>query len=188
MGPRIAYGDESMRQSHDPKLYLLGACTVDNPREVSSRLIGSLPKGAQKLHWHDMPLADQQRSLQAIAECKGVWAYIAALPYEGRQERARRKRLEILLPFLESRGVEELVLESREERDNKRDVALLLAARSKHLVGRIDLHHEPGPQNPLLWLPDQLIGAYGDSICNIEKTLSWNLAWRKVKGCIQLVT
>lgn len=188
MDRRCAYGDESMRQAHDPKLYLLGACTVENPQGVASRLVHALPTGAHKLHWHDMPLADQLRSLRIIAVCEGIRAYVTVLPYEGRQERARRKCLESLIPYFESCGVGERVLESREERDNKRDVALLLAARSKHLVSSIDLRHEPGPQNPLLWLPDQVIGTYGDAICNAKKPHSWHLEWERVEPCIQLAT
>ena len=78
-----------------------------------------------------------------------------------KQERARRKCLELLLPLLEAAGVGMLVLESRNEVQNKRDRELVMSARRKHLITRIDLSHEPGEGQPMLWVPDQVVGALG---------------------------
>lgn len=53
-------------------------------------------------------------------------------------------------------------MESREHRQNARDVELLNALRSQRLVGpELRIEHLPGPSDPLLWVPDVVAGAVG---------------------------
>lgn len=67
------------------------------------------------------------------------------------------------MPQLESLGVSEYVLESRGPSRDKQDVALLLSLRAKGLCKEIDLAHASGDKDAHLWVPDQVLGAYGEA-------------------------
>lgn len=182
----VAYGDESMRQSLQPQLYLLCACTVKDGSAASSQLASLLPRGAQKLHWRDMDWRLKRKSLRLTADVLGPYCLIVPCAYSGKQERARRKCLEAMLPDLENHGLACLVLESREERDNKRDTSLLLSLRSRCLIGGIDVAHQRGKDNPLLWLPDQILGAYGDTLCKSPRYETWENEWELIRPSVEV--
>jgi len=77
-------------------------------------------------------------------------------------ERRRRLCLRRLLCELDAAGVAQVHLEAREARQNGRDLQLLGALRAQQAIGpRIRMHHQPGPREPLLWMPDLVAGAVG---------------------------
>ncbi|WP_172144083.1 hypothetical protein [Bifidobacterium panos] len=78
-------------------------------------------------------------------------------------ERARRKCLERLLQLLEQHGVDRLVLESRTASQDARDRHLVSYLYTSHVLRSIRLDHVRGDCEPCLWLPDQILGAYGDT-------------------------
>lgn len=73
-----------------------------------------------------------------------------------------------------------MILESRVLQMNKKDVEMLQAMRAKHVISRIGIDHAFADEKPNLWIPDQILGAYGDSLCgNMHKT--WKEQWEKIK-------
>ena len=182
-----AWGDESIRAFANPPVYLLAATIVspDEPLEVLSEI---KPNNAKKLHWRDMSVKLRVRSISALSEIKHSTTIVIGSPLPKRkQERARRKCLERLLPELESRGVETLVLESRDEEKNKKDIALLLALRTKGYVGKIDITHKPAEKEPRLWIPDQLLGAYGDRLCQSLGSDQWGDPWIHIQNDLTIL-
>lgn len=162
----VAWGDESVRHKGLAyPTYLMCACLVgDDVDDVRELLRGIKPSDANKLHWRQMTSKDKRRSLAAIASLDSLSFVIAAEQSNGhRSERARRKCLERLLPLLESQGVQSLVLESRTDAQDERDRRLLSYMRTRHVVSSIKLDHVRGAAEPCLWLPDQILGAYGDT-------------------------
>lgn len=129
----------------------------------------------------------QRTALERIAGFDGLHCMIAQSAYGGKQERARRKCLEALLFTLEDWGCGQLILEAREERDNKRDIALLLAMRAKHQIGDIIIRHQLGSVNPLLWLPDQIVGAYGDVVCKSPRADRWAREWGLIQPALEVI-
>lgn len=73
-----------------------------------------------------------------------------------------------------------LILESRVLQMNKKDVEMLQAMRAKHIISRIGIDHAFADEEPNLWIPDQILGAYEDSLCgNMHKTRKEQ--WEKIK-------
>ena len=97
-----------------------------------------------------------------------------------KQERGRRKCLELLLVELEKNGVDMLILEARDSEKDKKDIALLLAMRQKGLATKIDIAHKRADSNPRLWISDQILGAYGDELCSSKGIEKWDAAWKKL--------
>lgn len=164
----VAWGDESIRQSADGQsMYLMGACVCDSGEADVRRVLGTVkPKGAPKLHWRDMKRTLRNRSIDAIDAMSLSHVVVAAVPMSDwtNSERARRKCMEQLLPVLENEyGVDRFVLESRDKDQDKRDIRLVDALRSRKFVSDIRIDLKRGEEDARLWLPDQLLGAYGDS-------------------------
>ena len=58
-------------------------------------------------------------------------------------------------------------MESRGAAKDKADVAFLLSLRAKGMCAGIDLAHEEGYRDSRLWVPDQVLGVYGDMRCGM---------------------
>lgn len=67
--------------------------------------------------------------------------------------------MEPFLTSVEEYGCSQLTLESRGPADDKRDRTLLDTMRAKKQSEALRLDHRPGPEEPLLWIPDALCGA-----------------------------
>lgn len=163
-----AWGDESIRQKGVAEhMYLMGACLCDvGEADVRSLLSQVKPKGAPKLHWRDMrkPLCSQ--TIKVIENMGLAHIVVTAVPMTDwtTTERARRKCLERLLPVLEDEyDVERFVLESRGRDKDKKDIQLVDALHGRKYIDGIRVDHMSGSADARLWLPDQLLGAYGDS-------------------------
>lgn len=186
---KIAYGDESVLLVADPPLYLVGASVFTADADAARRTLeGVKPKGASKLHWRSMTDPQKADSVAAISSLGHQTTIVAASPLNGvKQERARRKCLESLLIKLESEGVDTLVLESRREALDKRDRDCLLYARRSNAVHTIDIAHVVGEEDALLWMPDQILGAYGEGVRGLKAAGRWAEDWRKVMESVELV-
>ena len=163
-----AWGDESIRKTGVPSpMYLMGACVCDDDEILTRRKLGSLkPKNARKLHWRDMRPALRSKVIDAIDAMNLDHVIVAAVPMShwNTAERARRKCLERLLPLLEAEyGVETLVLERREVSQDQNDIRFIDGLRSRGFIGTIHVRLQAGEDDARLWLPDQLLGAYGDA-------------------------
>ena len=99
-----------------------------------------------------------------------------------KQERARRKCLEVMIGILVGQGVEELVLEVRDSRLDLRDVQLADAMKSKQRGLAFTIRHRRGFEDPRLWVPDQVLGAYVDQLCLSEFDDEWLHAWQLLEA------
>lgn len=71
--------------------------------------------------------------------------------------------METLLPVLEREySVDRLVLERRDKAQDARDIRFIDALRSRRFIDSIRVDLVAGAADARLWLPDQLLGSYGD--------------------------
>ena len=176
----VAYGDESVRMAGNPPFYMLGASLLaaDSVPELE-RIYQSLPGGPRKLHWREMSRKKQRDSLGVLAEIDSTDIVVLASPLAGRkQERARRKCLQALLPNLEGRGIERLVLESRRPGSDKLDLDFISYARGSNLINSIRVEYEYGAEEPRLWVADLLLGAMGDYLTRTGEWKYWESEWK----------
>jgi hypothetical protein len=128
-------------------------------REVLLALRGD--RGTAKLHWNEMDKRQKRTAAQRLADVEGlhVVAIGAPLPIR-RQERARAACLRRLVHELHSFGVGELLIESRTNELDKRDVATVRGARYELPRGtRFRVDHQIGAKEPLFWAADIIAGA-----------------------------
>lgn len=163
----------------DPPIYLLAATYRADGGDIDASSLDAIrPRQACKLHWRDMGNKTKIKAMNALASINAQHTIVMGCRMSrNKQERARRKCLELLLPHLESLGVTRYVLESREESQNKADVALLLSLRAKGLCRGIELEHMKGSADSRLWMPDQVLGAYGDMRCGVGAGDEFRQAW-----------
>jgi hypothetical protein len=128
--------------------YILCATLVDNAAAERVRALArGLSVGSGKIHWHSEG-ADRRRLLTvAVAAMDVTHVAVIGRATQMREERARRKCLEALLPALERRGVSSALLESRQRGKNKGLISR-----------RLQVLFSPGLAEPLLWLPDIVSG------------------------------
>ena len=124
--------------------------------------------------------------LEVVSSVPQQTTIVAALPLEGtKTERARRKALEEIVRRLIDMSVCKLVLESRNDTHDKRDRELLVSMRRKGEALNFDLEHVPGKDEPLLWVPDQILGAYGEVITK-GASRKWEDSWRRVERTLDV--
>lgn len=163
-----AWVDESMRQRAVPApMYLLGAVVADPSQCEPAReqLRAILPKGAPKLHWSDMGDKEKTRATAVVTSFDLAHLVVVGTPLDHRkQERARAHCMERLYWELGEMGVTTTFLEAREKSQRRKDLQLVNALRSKGTMPA-GLRVEIGfpQQEPMLWIPDQVLGALGDA-------------------------
>lgn len=164
----IAWGDESVRtQGRDLPAYYMAACIcMSEEDEIRRKLSSALTRHAAKLHWRDMTSSEKRKSIPIIEHMTLPHIVVAAMPLDGRvsSERARRKCMELLLPILEYEyGVDRFFLESRESHQDEMDLTFVRGIRSRHLIDKLRVDFRPGADDARLWIPDQVLGAVGDT-------------------------
>ena len=185
----IAYGDESVRMVGNPPFYMLGVALISDatPLELE-QLKQVMPPGSKKLHWRDMNEGLQRKSLRMLAEVERTDLVVIASPLSGhKQERARRKCLETLLPTLEGRDVNDLVLESRKPTADKLDIDYVKYAKGAKLVKSINVTHEDGADQPRLWIADQVLGAMGDYLTHTGGWDYWKEDWEALSERVECI-
>ena len=163
-----AWVDESMRpKGTDERMYLLGAVVADpiccDP--ARDELRKALPKGARKLHWTDMENRENRKVTEMVTEFDMAHMVVIGTPLDHRkQEHARAKCMERLLWELGEIEVTRVFLEQRTQSLNERDMKLVRHLRGKKSIPsflRVDI--ERPSTEPMLWVPDQVLGALGDA-------------------------
>lgn len=184
-----AWGDESVRMVGEPPFYMLGVCLLGGLDDPGIERLASLkPAGSRKLHWRDMGRVLQRESLCILNSIERADIVVIASPLNGRrQERARRKCLEALLPELERRGIERVVLESRKQSSDRHDLDYVDYAKGARLVSSIRVEHEDGAFEPRLWIVDQMLGAMGDQLTRRGNWKYWNDEWEHVRAKIERI-
>jgi hypothetical protein len=163
-----AWVDESMRPSaNDERMYLLAAVVADPTCCESARdeLRAILPKGARKLHWTDMEDPEKKQVTGLVTEFDMAHMVVVGTPLDSRkQEHARAKCMERLLWELGEMEVSRVFLEQRTESLNRRDMKLVRHLRgSKSIPSGLRVDIEQPSIEPMLWIPDQVLGAMGDA-------------------------
>jgi hypothetical protein len=161
-----AFVDESMRLSAENSgTYLLAAVVADLARcdEIRQVLRSMLYRRQERLHWRDEDGPRRTKIAEVVGGLDVAATVVVGTPLAKRkQERARRKCLEALLPRLEQVGVSRVVMEQRTPSLVEADRRMLTALRGKRLVGkglRVDTARPK--EEPMLWLPDAVAGAFG---------------------------
>lgn len=177
--PLHAWGDESIR-SHglDAPTYLLGASIVDTDDVDATRdALESLRPTHGKLHWHDLGRRQRQRVGEAVGALDALHLVVIATPMDlRREERARAVCLERLGWELARRDVSLLTLESRASALVARDLRVVEALRGRRVIPKtLRVEHGDPKSEPMLWLPDQLLGMLGEAM-SLKQPLSGSIA------------
>ena len=163
-----AWVDESIRpKGIDERMYLLGAVVADpsccdGARDELRRV---LPKGARKLHWTDMENREKRKVTELVTEFDMAHMVVVGTSLDHRkQEHARAKCMERLLWELSQLEVTQVFLEQRTQSLNDRDMKLVRHLRGKKsILSALRVDIALPSTEPMLWIPDQVLGAIGDA-------------------------
>lgn len=111
-----------------------------------------------------MDNAAKKQSMDLIGRIDAAHIVVVAAPMDPRrQERARAKCMERLLAELGELGVSTVFLESRTQSLNARDMRLVEQLRgSRAMPGTLRVEIQVPSLEPMLWIPDQILGALGE--------------------------
>lgn len=155
--------ESSVRRGAAHQEYLVCAAIVppDDAAALREQLLPLRLKGQIKLHWSDEQESRRRKIVTSIAAMEPMTAMVTFLSQQQKKtERYRRKCLEGIYNELSLMGVSQVTCESRTPSQNKKDVAHLLSLRnSKKLPTNFDITHSRGGDDPLLWIPDIILGA-----------------------------
>ena len=68
---------------------------------------------------------------------------------------------------------------------DKRDRELLVSMRRKSETIEFGLEHVPGKSEPLLWVPDQILGAYGE-VATKRANRRWEGSWERTERTLDV--
>ncbi|WP_058730002.1 hypothetical protein [Curtobacterium oceanosedimentum] len=166
--PLHAWGDESIRSTGwSGPAYLLGASVVDTDDAATTReTLRTLRPTRGKLHWHDLGHRERDRVETAIAALPARHLVVIGMPTDlRREERARAVCLERLGWELAVLGVSVLTFERRAAALDARDLRVVEALRGRRVIpSSLRIEHGDPRCEPLLWLPDQVLGAIGRAV------------------------
>ena len=160
---KIAFIDESSILREGVQKYRVCAVIVHSTdsENIRGMVRPLLLKGQRKFHWTDERKSRRDSFLKAIALApfKAVIVIDVSAPRR-HEERQRRKCLELLYTHLEFHRVNDLVLEARTSTQDQMDIAHIAGLKNSGAYRRIRLTHTRGGDEPLLWIPDVLLGAH----------------------------
>ena len=180
MEETIAWGDESTKSSKSGmQAYHICACICKLPEiVVRNKLLNATKKHVNKLHWRDMTMREKEKSIRIIEDLD-LQHIIVSMPRNYlnlKPERARRKCMETLLETLESQyKVNLLILESREKHQNAKDLVLQKYLIKNKTIQKLQIEFKNGKDDARLWIPDQILGFYGEQLNKCEDPISVNL-------------
>lgn len=164
-----AWLDESIREETDGvSRYLLGAVLIEEKDRAEIReKLREISELSGKLHWHDMGPQRREDVLPLVVALKARHVIVvAATTHRLKPERARKKCLERMTWELTQRPeVATLVLEQRSPTQDRRDIDAFSNFRSRFKEdSKLRVEHGAPKTEPLLWIPDTVIGALGDTL------------------------
>lgn len=158
----LAAADESMRQVNGG-VYVIAAGVLVKERadEIRTELRALLRPRQERFHWRNEGEAERLAMLKRIVELElFAYAYIHRPPTPRRQDRARAQCLKGLLWDLHQDHIGELVIETRQRRNDRKDRILILQAQEAGIASPdLRYRHARPKEEPLLWLPDAVAGA-----------------------------
>jgi hypothetical protein len=143
-------------------LYIVCAVVVSDAEAslIRAAVKPFLLPGQVKFHWKIEPESRRHAFLSVITNF-GFDALMVCdqTSYKGHQERQRRKALELLYAQLELQNIFDVTLEARTPSQNRLDIAHIAGLKSGGNFARFRLSHLRGGDDPILWIPDVLLGA-----------------------------
>jgi len=160
----IAFADESVRRGPSGLAYVVAAAViVPGDAEEARQVLRALSGRTVRFHWRTERDSRRIAMLGHLSEL-GVSAFARwHSPTTGRrQERSRALCLAALAGDLTRAGIDELVLEAREEHLNRRDLVTLVGAKAAGVIPEGFRYRFAGStEEPLLWAADALAGVVG---------------------------
>ena len=132
--------------------------------------IRAVPPSPRRIHWRHEAPNERVAVLELLAteaDVAALWSFETCPCPVVRQERARRKSLELLALAIHGLGGGELVIESRQERNDRKDRQLFASVERSGLVDRVFHQHQRPAAEPGLWLADCLAGAVSGSLAGL---------------------
>lgn len=162
-GDLCGFADESAvvrsptRQDYLVCAVLLAEQDLDETRDALRPL---LRPGQLKFHWSAEGPASRRRMVETLACLQPMSIVVTHRSQpQHKTERFRRKCLEVLYYELTEAGVKHLILEGRTPSQDRRDMAHVVALQNQHLSRDLRIAHRRGGDEPLLWIPDVVLGA-----------------------------
>ncbi|MCZ4657700.1 MAG: hypothetical protein Q7T31_16455 [Dietzia sp.] len=165
-GMRAFVDESSCVRTDTTQEYLIGAAIVtagdcDEIREALRHL--RLP-GQIKPHWTDESDRRRRTITETIADLGSMHVVVAHLSGRNRKtERHRRKCLETLYYELGEADVLDITLERRSDSQDKQDRAHIVSLQNQGWHRGLRISHCRGGDDPLLWIPDAVLGAVNAS-------------------------
>lgn len=154
-------------------MYVLAAAIGDPTAcdPVRADLRGLLRTGQRRLHWRDEDDKRRTQLAEAVGKLDMTAVVVIGAPVDNsRQERARRKCMEVLLPYLDQQlQVVQVWMETRTKSLNRGDHKMVVALRGRRLLTsqiRVDMSRPL--EEPMLWVPDIVAGAVGAASIGAE--------------------
>lgn len=171
--------DESFRRCPDGRgLFLLAAVAVPDGGQAAAEqwLRGTVAPGQRRWHFRDESAAARRRFIAVLAEreMSGVQAltFCGWTPSQRKAEQARVRALWSLLAELPNLRANRLVIESRQEHNDRKDRREILGAQRAGVAAPDLVYRHGQPKlEPPLWLPDAIAGAIGMSLADGQHEL-----------------
>ena len=180
----VAYIDESSAyRPPNRQEYMICAAIIDSQdlEQVREELRPLLLPGQIKLHWTDERNSRRRKIVETLSGIDSMQAIIThQSEVSKRTERHRRKCLEQMYFELSEMHIHNVTLESRQEAQNKRDLAHIVALQGQGQSVNIRLQHVRGGDDPILWVPDAVLGALNSVHLGEEQY------WEKLYGKVLL--
>jgi hypothetical protein len=169
-----AFIDESRKEYAGRSVYIFGAVIFsdDDAIDVARRgLRLILLDGESKVHWYSAVDEYRQEIMAVVAGIDAMFLAVWHEMLEGdTEERSRRIALSHLVYELQLLGVDRAVLESRQPKQDKRDLDIFRTGIVAHGAHRVRADHVSGRDDPALWAADALCGAEGSRLAFNDRT------------------
>lgn len=157
------YVDEAIHLVAGGAYVVVGVTIGDAGKAAARRAARRVPPvRGRRFHWHKEDERERLAMLQVIAaHAAGCIAYIAT-PASSRAREAIRQRClgDVARTLAESTTTLDLVIESRQHRNDQHDASTLVTLRqSLPAATELAYAHQLPSGEPLLWLADALAGA-----------------------------
>ena len=155
--------DESFRPS--VPVYVVASVQVDAHHAARLRydIKGLLPPRAGRFHWRNESEASRFRMLEVLTGSEAI-AEVYVCTATQKQERSRTQCIELMLWDLMTGDAPELVFESRQEHNDRRDRSKILNSQKRGAAPELLRYSFELPhREPLLWLADAAAGAVSAS-------------------------
>ncbi len=177
-GATQTYLDESYRRApQNGGFYLFAAVSLEAQHEENARseLRKALPGKMERFHWHTDSDRQHKRALEAltlIADSLDIVVFAQSGVPPDRQERNRQHALWNVVPTLADRCAHNLTFEGREKSQDQIDSKTLSSISKSNAGGQRFSYGFSRPlDEPLLWLPDMVLGATG--LMLTDRTSKW---------------